>query len=145
MEAYRASILDFIDDPDEVLEADSYRYFEDGLLLSVGRALSEGLLRRAAQGTAGDRPIDDLSVSRTPPGVRTRTSIEAFGQDLETQVDALNCFEDALFAFETWGDDTDFTLQLTGKQMLAYADGSPPDIDEFLSLAIFYLLFGFDF
>ena len=41
MEAYRASIPDFIDDPDEVGEADSYRYFEDGLLLVDGGKILE--------------------------------------------------------------------------------------------------------
>ena len=33
MQAYRASLLHFIDDPDRVAEEDSYQYFDDGLLL----------------------------------------------------------------------------------------------------------------
>ena len=33
MQAFRASILHFLDDPDLVGEADSYQYFEDGILL----------------------------------------------------------------------------------------------------------------
>ena len=33
MQAYRASLLHFLDDPDRVAEEDSYQYFDDGLLL----------------------------------------------------------------------------------------------------------------
>jgi guanine deaminase len=33
MQAYRASLLHFLDDPDRVAEEDSYQYFDDGILL----------------------------------------------------------------------------------------------------------------
>ena len=33
MQAYRSSILHFVDDPDRVPERDAYQYFEDGILV----------------------------------------------------------------------------------------------------------------
>ena len=40
MEAFRGSILHFVDDPDRVPEQESYRYFEDGILLVDDGAVS---------------------------------------------------------------------------------------------------------
>jgi guanine deaminase len=43
MQAYRASLLHFLDDPDQVGEEQSYEYFEDGLLLvAEGKIVAAG-------------------------------------------------------------------------------------------------------
>ena len=53
MQAFRASILHFLDDPDLVGEADSYQYFEDGILL-----VKDGQIEARGQrgGVAGGPP-----------------------------------------------------------------------------------------
>jgi guanine deaminase len=43
MEAFRASVLHFVDDPDQVGEDDSYQYFEDGMLVvDNGKVVAAG-------------------------------------------------------------------------------------------------------
>ena len=43
MEAFRASVLHFVDDPDRVGEKDSYQYFEDGMLVvDDGKVVAAG-------------------------------------------------------------------------------------------------------
>ena len=43
MEAYRASVLHFLDDPDAAAEAESYQYFEDGMLVvDEGKVVAAG-------------------------------------------------------------------------------------------------------
>ncbi|MEM1110466.1 MAG: guanine deaminase [Pseudomonadota bacterium] len=60
MEAYRGSVLHFLEDPDQCVEAESYAYFEDGLLLvEHGQVVAAGSYEELhAQLPTGLSPVD---------------------------------------------------------------------------------------
>jgi guanine deaminase len=69
VQAYRASILHFIDDPDKVDPDASYEYFEDGILLvSEGRVRRVGLAEEILAGLKPGVPVQEYPDALIIPG-----------------------------------------------------------------------------
>ncbi len=69
MQAYRASLLHFLDDPDRVAEEDSYEYFEDGLLLiEDGKVVGIGNAAELLAKVPAEVEVTDYSDSLIMPG-----------------------------------------------------------------------------
>jgi guanine deaminase len=69
MQAYRASLLHFLDDPDRVDEEDSYEYFDDGLLLiEDGRVVEIGNAAELLGKIPADVEVTDYADSLIMPG-----------------------------------------------------------------------------
>ena len=69
MQAYRASILHFLDDPDKVGPDASYEYFEDGVLLvSEGRIQRVGQAEEILAGLEPDVPVQEYPDALIIPG-----------------------------------------------------------------------------
>lgn len=69
MQAYRASILHFVDDPDKVTDEDCYQYFDDGvLLIEAGRILNVGPAEEILANVAADVPLLEYPDALILPG-----------------------------------------------------------------------------
>lgn len=69
MEAFRAELLHFIDDPDRVSESESYRYFEDGMLIvDDGKVIAAGSAKDLLPDLAKDTTVTEYPNSLIMPG-----------------------------------------------------------------------------
>ncbi|MFT7176480.1 MAG: guanine deaminase, partial [Halioglobus sp.] len=70
MEAYRAEVLHFIDDPDQVSEDDAYRYFADGMLIvDEGRVVAAGSAEELLRTLSKDTVVTEYPNSLIMPGM----------------------------------------------------------------------------
>lgn len=70
MEAYRAEILHFIDDPDQVSEKEAYRYFADGMLIvDEGRVVAAGPAEEMLPSLSKDIVVTEYPNSLIIPGM----------------------------------------------------------------------------
>ena len=69
MEAYRASVLHFLEDPDKTSEEKSYQYFEDGMLVvDGGKIVAAGLADDLIPYLASDTTVVDYPNCLLMPG-----------------------------------------------------------------------------
>lgn len=69
MEAYRASVLHFVEDPDRVAEENAYQYFEDGMLIvDQGKVVAAGDVDELRPHLAADTSITEYPNAILMPG-----------------------------------------------------------------------------
>jgi len=69
MEVFRGSVLHFVDDPDKVPETESYKYFEDGMLVvDNGKVVAAGSAEDLASYLTADATITDCPNALIMPG-----------------------------------------------------------------------------
>ncbi len=69
MEAHRASVLHFLDDPDSAGDEESYQYFDDGLLLvDAGHIVELGSAQDLLPGLAADIEVQEYADALIVPG-----------------------------------------------------------------------------
>ncbi|MFK8048967.1 MAG: guanine deaminase [Halioglobus sp.] len=115
MEAFRAEILHFVDDPDRVSEPESYQYFKDGMLIvDHGKVVAAGSAQDMRPHLKEDTPVTEYPNALIMPGfVDTHIHypqteiVAAYGEQL------LEWLETYTFPVESKFSDPDYAAEVS--------------------------------
>ncbi|WP_394180905.1 hypothetical protein [Yoonia maritima] len=145
-----------VDDEDEhrgPIQEEDLDEFEDSIVQSLARGLTQGALDRGKH-DARRTALDDMRVRQRfdgvdvrLPGLTAHTNIDSaamadVGQGDHTQSGS-SCLPDTYFNIENWADDRPFSTQLADARGALSLEFDENEETEVLRLARFYAYFGF--
>ena len=152
-ESSEPAVVDDEDEHRDPIHEEDLGEFEDSIVQSLARGLTQGALDRGKH-DARRTALDDMRIRQRfdavdvrLPGLTAHTNIDSaamdeVGQDDHTQTGS-RCIPDAYFNIENWADDRPFSTQLADVRGALSLEFDENEETEVLRLAQLYTHFGF--